>query len=159
MDEARLDRARRTSVAQTAGVIGIVLLLVGALMFVLTSRQESRALDAGLTEVLAAAEDVDDPPPGQFLARQRPGAAAVEVTRSASPELVRILDGAVGRPPGRYETETSFLILAARAGRKIVPASISTIYTDEAEQVSSFDPFLDTYLVFKVVAKSILFGK
>ncbi|MEU4367728.1 sensor histidine kinase [Micromonospora chersina] len=105
MDEARLDRARRTSVAQTAGVIGVVLLLVGALMFVLTSRQESRALDAGLTEVLAAAEDVDDPPPGQFLARQRPGAAAVEVTRSASPELVRILDGAVGRPPGRYETD------------------------------------------------------
>ncbi|MEU1835897.1 sensor histidine kinase [Micromonospora chersina] len=107
MDEARLDRARRTSVAQTAGVIGIVLLLVGALMFVLTSRQESRALDAGLTEVLAAAEDVDDPPPGQFLARQRPGAAAVEVTRSASPELVRILDGAVGRPPGRYETDAA----------------------------------------------------
>ncbi|WP_210406348.1 hypothetical protein, partial [Micromonospora sp. MH33] len=106
MDEARLDRARRTSVAQTAGVIGIVLLLVGALMFVLTSRQESRALDVGLTEVLAAAEDVDDPPPGQFLARQRPGTAAVEVTRSASPELVRILDGAVGRPPGRYETGT-----------------------------------------------------
>ncbi|GGR64813.1 hypothetical protein GCM10010169_04880 [Micromonospora fulviviridis] len=105
MDEARLDRARRTSVAQTAGVIGIVLLLVGALMFVLTSRQESRALDAGLTEVLAAAEDVDDPPPGQFLARQRPGAAAVEVTGSASPQLVRILDGAVGRPPGRYETD------------------------------------------------------
>ncbi|MGV9808413.1 sensor histidine kinase [Micromonospora chersina] len=107
MDEARLDRARRTSVAQTAGVIGIVLLLVGALMFVLTSRQESRALDAGLTEVLAAAEDVDDPPPGQFLARQRPGTAAVEVTRSASPELVRILDGAVGRPPGRYETDAA----------------------------------------------------
>ncbi|MGW9192479.1 sensor histidine kinase [Micromonospora chersina] len=107
MDEARLDRARRISVAQTAGVIGIVLLLVGALMFVLTSRQESRALDAGLTEVLAAAEDVDDPPPGQFLARQRPGAAAVEVTRSASPELVRILDGAVGRPPGRYETDAA----------------------------------------------------
>ncbi|MFI7280007.1 sensor histidine kinase [Micromonospora chersina] len=107
MDEARLDRARRTSVAQTAGVIGIVLLLVGALMFVLTSRQESRALDAGLTEVLAAAEDVDDPPPGQVLARQRPGAAAVEVTRSASPELVRILDGAVGRPPGRYEADAA----------------------------------------------------
>ncbi len=64
-----------------------------------------------------------------------------------------------GLGPGRYETETAFLILAARAGRKMVPATISTIYTDEAEQVSSFDPFLDTYLVFKVVAKSILFGK
>jgi len=64
-----------------------------------------------------------------------------------------------GLGPGRYETETAFLILAARAGRKMVPATISTIYTDEAEQVSSFDPVLDTYLVFKVVAKSILFGK
>jgi glycosyltransferase involved in cell wall biosynthesis len=64
-----------------------------------------------------------------------------------------------GLGPGRYETETAFLILAARAGRKIIPAPISTIYTDEAEQVSSFNPYLDTYLVFKVVAKSILFGK
>lgn len=64
-----------------------------------------------------------------------------------------------GLGPGRYETETAFLILAARAGRKIVPAPISTIYTKEAEQVSSFNPYLDSYLVFKVVAKSILFGK
>ncbi len=70
--------------------------------------------------------------------------------------LTRILPG-LG--PGRYETETAFLILAARAGRRIVPAPISTIYTEEAEQVSSFNPYLDTYLVFKVVAKSILFGK
>jgi glycosyltransferase involved in cell wall biosynthesis len=61
--------------------------------------------------------------------------------------------------PGRYELETAFLILAARAGHRIVPVEISTIYTDEAEKVSSFDPCLDTYLVFKVVAKSILFKK
>lgn len=61
--------------------------------------------------------------------------------------------------PGRYEMETAFLILAARAGHRIAPVTVSTIYTDEAERVSSFDPYLDTYLVFKVVAKSILFGK
>lgn len=103
MDEARLARARRRSVAQTAGAIGLVLLLVGALMFVLTSRQESRALDGELTRVLAAAEDVDDPPPGQFLARQRPGAPVVEVTPGASPELTRVLDEAVRRPPGRHD--------------------------------------------------------
>jgi glycosyltransferase involved in cell wall biosynthesis len=64
-----------------------------------------------------------------------------------------------GLGPGRYETETAFLILAARGGHRITPVSISTIYTDEAESVSSFNPYLDTYLVFKVVAKSILFGK
>lgn len=61
--------------------------------------------------------------------------------------------------PGRYEMETAFLILAAREGHRIAPVGVSTIYTDEAERVSSFDPYLDTYLVFKVVAKSILFGK
>lgn len=61
--------------------------------------------------------------------------------------------------PGRYEMETSFLILAARAGYKIVPVEISTIYTQEAIKVSSFDPYRDTYLVFKVVAKSILLGR
>ncbi len=64
-----------------------------------------------------------------------------------------------GLNPGRYEMETAFLILAARAGHRIVPVTVSTIYTDAAERVSSFDPYLDTYLVFKVVAKSILFRK
>ena len=64
-----------------------------------------------------------------------------------------------GLGPGRYETETSFLILAAREGHKVAPAPISTIYTDEAEQVSSFNPYLDTYLIVKIVAKSILFKK
>ncbi|MFC4148743.1 HAMP domain-containing sensor histidine kinase [Micromonospora mangrovi] len=103
MDEVRLIRARRRSVAQTAGAIGVVLLLVGALMFVLTTRQESRALNGTLTRVLTMAEDVDDPPPGQYLARQKPGAADVEVTGSASPELVRVLDQAVRRPPGRFD--------------------------------------------------------
>ncbi|GLZ61555.1 HAMP domain-containing sensor histidine kinase [Micromonospora sp. NBRC 107095] len=105
MDEARLKRARRRSVAQTAGAIGVVLLLVGALMFVLTSRQESRALNSELGQVLVMAEDVDDPPPGQFLARQTSGADRVEVTSSASPELVRVLDGALRRGPGRFDTD------------------------------------------------------
>ncbi len=77
--------------------------------------------------------------------------------RVFSREVVREILPGLG--PGRYETETAFLILAARAGRKIAPVSISTIYTAEAELVSSFNPYLDTYLVFKVVAKSILFGK
>jgi glycosyltransferase involved in cell wall biosynthesis len=61
--------------------------------------------------------------------------------------------------PGRYEMETAFLILAARAGYKIVSHEISTIYTEDSNRVSSFNPYLDTYLVFKVVLKSILFGR
>ncbi|MEU7923819.1 HAMP domain-containing sensor histidine kinase [Micromonospora sp. NPDC049107] len=105
MNEARLTRARRRSVAQTAGAIGVVLLLVGALMFVLTSRQESRALNSELGQVLAMAEDVDDPPPGQVLAQRTAGTDAVEVTPSASPELVRVLDDALRRQPGRFDTD------------------------------------------------------
>jgi glycosyltransferase involved in cell wall biosynthesis len=76
--------------------------------------------------------------------------------RVFSRELMREILPGLG--PGRYETETAFLILAARAGHKIAAIPISTIYTDEAKRASSFDPFLDTYLIFKVVAKSILFG-
>ncbi|WP_433457857.1 hypothetical protein [Micromonospora sp. CA-248212] len=91
--------------AQTAGAIGVVLLLVGALMFVLTSRQESRALNSELGQVLAMAEDVDDPPPGQVLAQRTAGTDAVEVTPSASPELVRVLDDALRRQPGRFDTD------------------------------------------------------
>ncbi|MFG1867018.1 sensor histidine kinase [Micromonospora arborensis] len=103
MDEVRLKRARRRSVAQTAAAIGVVLLLVGALMFVLTSRQEARALDSELGQVLTMAEDVDDPPPGQFLARLASGADVAEVTANASPELVRVLDDALRRQPGRHD--------------------------------------------------------
>lgn len=77
--------------------------------------------------------------------------------RVFSRELTREILPGLG--PGRYETETAFLILAARAGHKIVAVPISTIYTDEAERVSSFNPFLDSYLIFKVIAKSILFKK
>ncbi|MGC4749691.1 sensor histidine kinase [Micromonospora sp. DT201] len=105
MDEVRLKGARRRSVAQTAGAIGAVLLLVGALMFVLTSRQESQALDSELGQVLTTAEDVDDPPPGQFLARLAIGADVAEVTASASPKLTRVLDDALRRQPGRYDTD------------------------------------------------------
>ncbi|WP_405431858.1 sensor histidine kinase [Micromonospora sp. NBC_00617] len=105
MDEARLVQARRRSVAQTAGAIGVVLLLVGALMFVLTSRQESRALNTELAQVLTVAEDTDDPPPGEFLAHRAARSGAVEVTASASPELTRVLKDAVGRQPGRFDTD------------------------------------------------------
>lgn len=77
--------------------------------------------------------------------------------RVFSRELTREILPGLG--PGRYETETAFLILAARSGHRIVAVPISTIYTDEAERVSSFNPFLDTYLIFKVVAKSILFKR
>ncbi|MET8089808.1 HAMP domain-containing sensor histidine kinase [Micromonospora sp. NPDC005220] len=105
MDEAQLNRSRRRSVAQTAAAIGVVVLLVGAVMFVLSSRQESRVLDAELGQVLTMAEDVDDPPPGQFLARSASGTDAVEVTRSASPELVGVLEDALRRQPTRYDTD------------------------------------------------------
>ncbi|MEU7750469.1 HAMP domain-containing sensor histidine kinase [Micromonospora sp. NPDC049171] len=104
MDEAQLNHARRRSVAQTAAAIGVILLLVGALMFVLSSRQESRALDAELGQVLSMAEDVDDPPPGQVLARRASGTDAVEVTRSAAPEVVGVLKDALRRQPTRYDT-------------------------------------------------------
>ncbi|MBY8871705.1 HAMP domain-containing histidine kinase [Micromonospora sp. PLK6-60] len=105
MDEARLIRARRRSVAQTVAAIAAVLLLVGGLTFVLTGRAGSRALDAELRQVLTQAEDVDDPPPGDHLARLPAGGGAPEITPGAPPEVVRVLDGAVRRSPARYDTD------------------------------------------------------
>ncbi|MFC0004913.1 sensor histidine kinase [Micromonospora siamensis] len=106
MDEARLIRARRRSVWQTAAAIGAVLLLAGGLMFALTVREQSRTLDAELRQVLVQAEDVDDPPPGQYLARWPAGGAGpADVTPAASPELVRVLDRAAGRRDGRFEAD------------------------------------------------------
>lgn len=105
MDEALLRRARRRTVLQTALAIGAVLLLVGAVMVVLTSRETSRELDADLREVVAEAEDVDDPPPGQYVARRQPGAdGSIEVTPDAPPALAAALTRALDRRPGRFDT-------------------------------------------------------
>jgi two-component system OmpR family sensor kinase len=92
-------------VLQTSVAIGLVVLLLGASMFLLASREQSGDLDRQLGQIAATADDVDDPPPGDALARLRPGHPdQVEITPGIAPALATVLAGAVHRPPGRFET-------------------------------------------------------
>lgn len=58
--------------------------------------------------------------------------------------------------PGRYETETAFLIAASRIGYRVVGAPISTIYNPAAEHASHFGPLRDTARIAKVMLYYLL---
>ncbi|MFB9236626.1 sensor histidine kinase [Plantactinospora siamensis] len=103
MDEPLLRRARRRSVIQTAVAVGLLVLLVGAAMFAITVRAQSRAVDRQLGQVVAAAEDVDDPPPGDLLARRGP-TGRVQTTPRAPAAVAAVLDSAVRAEPRRFTT-------------------------------------------------------
>ena len=57
---------------------------------------------------------------------------------------------------GRYETETQFLIAAARLGYQVVNAPVTTIYNPAAERTSNFGPLRDTVRVARVMLYYLL---
>jgi signal transduction histidine kinase len=84
-DRILLRRAWWRSVALTAAGMTLVLLMMGGVALVLVDRHQSAALDRELAQILAAADDVGDPPPGFFLAQPRAdGTVAVTPTAPAA---------------------------------------------------------------------------
>ncbi len=84
-DRVLLRRAWWRSVALTAAGMTLVLLMMGGVALVLVDRHQSAALDQELAQILAAADDVGDPPPGFFLAQPRDdGSVAVTPTAPAA---------------------------------------------------------------------------
>jgi len=59
----------------------------------------------------------------------------------------------------RYDTETEILIRAGLQGMKIASVPIRTIYHSDAESISSFRPFTDTFLISMVFLKSLLWRR
>jgi len=97
-DRVLLRRAWWRSVALTAAGMTLVLLMMGGVALVLVDRHQSAALDQELGQILAAADDVGDPPPGFFLAQPRDD-GSVAVTPTAPPALRTLLTStATGSP-------------------------------------------------------------
>lgn len=89
-DRALIRREWWRSVALTAVGMTAILVAVGWVTVVLVARQQSAALDAELTHIVAVADDVGDPPPGYYLA-QRGDDASVAVTPGAPMPVAALL--------------------------------------------------------------------
>lgn len=94
-DEMRLRRAGRSAAIQAALALGAVLLIVGAVAYAGYARAQDRQIRSALAEVVATADDTDDPPPGMSVAiRGRDGVIAV--SPNAPPGTTARLDSAAG---------------------------------------------------------------
>lgn len=135
-DRAVLRRAWWGSVVQIAVGTTVVLLLTGGVALLLVNDHQSEALDAQLTAVLAVADDVDDPPPGSYLAHVRPD-GRTEVTPTAPPGVATVLTAAangtvddrrdVDTPEGAYRLEIS----DRSGGRWVIANDLAALRTDQ----------------------------
>ena len=66
-DLAVVQRAGRIAAMQASSALAAVLLLVGAVVFAVDMRVQNHRINAQLETVAAAADDVNDPPPGMEL--------------------------------------------------------------------------------------------
>ncbi|MBW0118469.1 sensor histidine kinase [Pseudonocardia abyssalis] len=135
-DRVVLRRAWWRSVVQIAVGTTAVLLLTGGVALLLVNEHQSETLDAELTAVLAVADDVDDPPPGSYLAHA--GAdGRTEVTPAAPPGVAAALTAAangtvddrhdVDTPEGTYRLEIS----DRETGRWVIANDLAALRTDQ----------------------------
>lgn len=135
-DRAVLRRAWWRSVVQIAVGTTVVLLLTGGVALLLVNGHQSETLDAQLTTVLAVADDVDDPPPGSYLAHAGPD-GRTEVTPTAPPGIAVVLTAAangtvddrrdVDTPEGAYRLEIS----DRSGGRWVIANDLAALRTDQ----------------------------
>ncbi len=76
----------------------VVLVLMGGVALVLVNRHQSAALDDQLTQILAIADDVGDPPPGFYLAQPRDD-GTVETTPRTPDPVAALLTRTTGGSP------------------------------------------------------------
>ncbi|MFE9325018.1 sensor histidine kinase [Nocardia sp. NPDC052278] len=73
-----LRRTTRRAAVQTALALGVVLALVGVVLYIVEVNIQQDQIDTQLAQVVAHVDDVDDPPPGMAIAiRDRKGAVMV----------------------------------------------------------------------------------
>lgn len=128
-DLAVVRRAGRIAAIQASWALGAVLLVVGAVVFVVDVRVQNRQIAGQLTAVASTADDAVDPPPDtQLILRDRNG----KVTASAGGLPVAEL---LARPPGfsdaRIDGASNRVLVADRPeGRVVVLLDLSSY--DEA---------------------------
>lgn len=71
-EAALLRRTARVAAVQAALALAAVLVLVGVVLYVADARIQSRQIDEQLSQVVASADDVKDPPPGMAIAIAAP---------------------------------------------------------------------------------------
>ena len=135
-DRAVLRRAWWRSVVQIAVGTTVVLLLTGGVALLLVNDHQSEALDAQLTAVLAVADDVDDPPPGSYLAHAGSD-GAVELTPAAPPGVIDVLTAAAdGTVDDRRDVDTSegtyrLEVSDRETGRWVIANDLAALRTDQ----------------------------
>ncbi|BBX71130.1 sensor histidine kinase [Mycolicibacterium psychrotolerans] len=109
-DLAVVRRAGRIAALQASLALTAVLLLVGAVIFLVDAQVQKQQIADQLTSVAGTADDVTDPPPGmQLVLRDRAGTTAASVDGLPTAELL-------GRPPGFSDMrigEESYRVLVA----------------------------------------------
>jgi signal transduction histidine kinase len=76
----------------------LVLLMMGTVALVLVNRHQSAVLDDELAQILAAADDVGDPPPGFFLAQPRDNGTVAVTPRAPQAVRTLLITTAAGSP-------------------------------------------------------------
>jgi signal transduction histidine kinase len=113
-----LRRTARAAAWQCALALGMVLLLVGVVLYGLNAHIQDREIDAQLTQVAARVDDVDDPPPGMLIAiRDQNGTIPVS---SPAPALTStVLTGSTGYRDVRSGGKEYRALVADRPGMTI----------------------------------------
>lgn len=88
-DLAVVRRAGRIAAAQASSALAAVLLVVGAVVFVVDVRVQNQQIASQLTTVAATADDATDPPPGmQLVMRDRSGRVQVSAAGVPADDLL-----------------------------------------------------------------------
>jgi signal transduction histidine kinase len=111
-------RAGRIAALQASLALTAVLLLVGAVIFVVDAQVQKRQIADQLTSVVGTADDVTDPPPGiQLVLRDLAGTTSASVDGLPTAELL-------GRPAGfsdiRIGDESYRMLVADRPEGRVV---------------------------------------
>jgi signal transduction histidine kinase len=113
-----VQRAGRIAAVQASFALAVVLLVVGAVVFIVDVRVQNRQISSELHTVAATADDVNDPPPGmELVLRDNNGRVA---TSDGGQPGVALLSGPTGFTDIRaHGTELRALVMDRPEGRVV----------------------------------------
>lgn len=161
-DRAGLRRAWWRSVVQIAAGTTVVLLLTGGVALLLVNDHQADALDAQLVAVLAVADDVNDPPPGSYLAHAGSD-GPTEITPGAPAPVARALAATatdpghargvdVDLPGGGYRLQVS----DRPGGRWVIADDLAELRTDQRRVLEAILLAEATGLAAAITAAALL---
>lgn len=124
-DRLLLRRARRNLAVQNIVAIAVILLIVGAVVFVAVSRQQRAALTRSLRQTAVTEEDVVDPPAGSWIFQidAGDGLSATDDPPAGFPDRGALERVRAGGPPELSSQRirgTDYLIVTRQRGSRTV---------------------------------------